>query len=1471
MFAIKTFSSLLPSQSYSFDYSLPEIGDFPDGNVSVDEAKMEDNSNTMPMVGAVGSGGDADAGKKSSSNCSGQANEHDDLSVSGSESETTKTASTQYLSDSSDTNNNSDSVLSLLSLSDTAPIMSFSTDRNNTRSNDTLRESALLSDEEQHAMTREAIECEDLDLLVDDDKESEMISKGAKEGKMESYEKAPTTTTAATASTDSTQETETESGNAFENERDVCTLVEETIPPSVEAKREQNFDVVKEETRLVDDTDTEHETETETERRRSTEEFAVAGAHEEGQAQIEAKDQVNLENEAIFARRKSKVESDFQIETVVERKEEGDATIAGENDERDSEAKMEAKDKTKAQREGDASGAETKEEELVSTKEKLTEEDRKEQVEVEKRITTGKHMVGGDTKATLETNVEEEEEANTTSVETETEETIQMDSMKDMEKEDDVAAVKTEENARKKMEVESKRNKDEEAAVATVTSEAEAKEGDIVTTRARIEPRTTLEDENIVEEEEYIVEERAFHSTTEGVKQFEEQEPLPRVQMPNIKATSEGGNMEELSVEKETGTNKLSLARRMKQMFDSASPDEPSRAFGKNVKLRQSSVHNICKKHDEQSKCDVSDTAANGGGSPTSSSLAKDMKKMFDSPTPEEPSMAFGLHSRNVGRTLKLANSDTKQDRRHETKLFGNQNESRPSDRKEEDTSSSPASQMASLLLVSSVSKKKMNALQVNKNTRESAQAAGCRSSSQTSAVDGNEIRKNEEEQSVNRGTIVNSQRNKDRKEQTVACDTVRLVEMKHKGGQDIKEIAFHDCSESVIRRDEDEFIEEIIIEDDHEDVFSVTTDGEFFERTACFEVSTDFLTGTDTEDNDVVSYDEITADDWEFEETTVDDNDILYKKEEGGDITNENDNFDHTKIVHPLPVNLASSGRRKDVEEPLKVHSEACHAANASEQTTQKPIKKIDSKIGLRQIDHQISTIDLEEENSTRGRFADKIKMFDMPKAAANQNRPALSRQPCVSSKPLVESGRSTTGIKEGGQREEKRIEKVSIDPKRKPIHRPYRKEDSTPKCVENDDALVDEIILLVKEPGAMMNRQLLAERITALLIGEDTEEPKAGATKASTHSAPSNILNEQISSKSHNEAEANAYSSRKEGGFKDTGLKQMRKDVLHQKGKLRHIDDPDTITARNMKRISSGIIKLKEHQPKPSSVQQVSSVENQTTLESSACAEDRDALAERMIAKIWSNGGKSEPKPWSRSSKSMSSENRKNPSPSKLGDRLKMFESPSSSPSPMQEDLCNKTIHSRQGGPKRRVDGVSKVLSVENMQSSEIVSGRADNNQVSRKTLKSLGSFQRLWRTMKSKPKRATAAKAAGSPKKNVSFSVSPCDKKHRDIETHHSTKTTTSKITTIYSSENGKTSNHEKQKRTKSFTLLGSPGNLYTLEDFEQGRVNKTAVDMEKWEEFLVEDEFAKHFGMPKDEFYRQPKWKRDKLRRKIRVSF
>lgn len=57
------------------------------------------------------------------------------------------------------------------------------------------------------------------------------------------------------------------------------------------------------------------------------------------------------------------------------------------------------------------------------------------------------------------------------------------------------------------------------------------------------------------------------------------------------------------------------------------------------------------------------------------------------------------------------------------------------------------------------------------------------------------------------------------------------------------------------------------------------------------------------------------------------------------------------------------------------------------------------------------------------------------------------------------------------------------------------------------------------------------------------------------------------------------------------------------------------------------------------------------------------------------------------------------------------------------------------------------------------------------------------------------------------------------------------------------------------------------LYTLDDFQQGKVS--GVDMAEWDQFLLPEEFEKHFEMSRTEFDKLPKWKQSSAKRRLRT--
>ena len=69
-----------------------------------------------------------------------------------------------------------------------------------------------------------------------------------------------------------------------------------------------------------------------------------------------------------------------------------------------------------------------------------------------------------------------------------------------------------------------------------------------------------------------------------------------------------------------------------------------------------------------------------------------------------------------------------------------------------------------------------------------------------------------------------------------------------------------------------------------------------------------------------------------------------------------------------------------------------------------------------------------------------------------------------------------------------------------------------------------------------------------------------------------------------------------------------------------------------------------------------------------------------------------------------------------------------------------------------------------------------------------------------------------------------------------------------------------------KASSSKTIGS-SNLYTLEDFRQGKVSN--VDMDHWEQFLLDEEFEKHLGMSKKDFGKLPKWKQLNVKRPLRT--
>eukprot|EP00529_Nitzschia_sp_RCC80_P010843 CAMPEP_0113448810 /NCGR_PEP_ID=MMETSP0014_2-20120614/4965_1 /TAXON_ID=2857 /ORGANISM="Nitzschia sp." /LENGTH=617 /DNA_ID=CAMNT_0000340047 /DNA_START=687 /DNA_END=2540 /DNA_ORIENTATION=- /assembly_acc=CAM_ASM_000159 len=123
---------------------------------------------------------------------------------------------------------------------------------------------------------------------------------------------------------------------------------------------------------------------------------------------------------------------------------------------------------------------------------------------------------------------------------------------------------------------------------------------------------------------------------------------------------------------------------------------------------------------------------------------------------------------------------------------------------------------------------------------------------------------------------------------------------------------------------------------------------------------------------------------------------------------------------------------------------------------------------------------------------------------------------------------------------------------------------------------------------------------------------------------------------------------------------------------------------------------------------------------------------------------------------------------------------------------------------------------------------------------------------------PTKTDKQKVIKDKKKKGTLLKSPKAKSTKD-------KDKTSTASKVLSHLNAAASTDSSNKSSSPKTSDGE----YTLEDFEQGRVK--GVDMSEWEKHLTDSEFTKHFGTSKDDFAKQPKWKQDRLKRKVRVKF
>ena len=62
----------------------------------------------------------------------------------------------------------------------------------------------------------------------------------------------------------------------------------------------------------------------------------------------------------------------------------------------------------------------------------------------------------------------------------------------------------------------------------------------------------------------------------------------------------------------------------------------------------------------------------------------------------------------------------------------------------------------------------------------------------------------------------------------------------------------------------------------------------------------------------------------------------------------------------------------------------------------------------------------------------------------------------------------------------------------------------------------------------------------------------------------------------------------------------------------------------------------------------------------------------------------------------------------------------------------------------------------------------------------------------------------------------------------------------------------------------TLFSVSGKFYSLEDLKSG---KAKVPANAKEAYLSDEDFQKHFGMPKEDFYKARPWKQKSLKQKL----
>ena len=187
----------------------------------------------------------------------------------------------------------------------------------------------------------------------------------------------------------------------------------------------------------------------------------------------------------------------------------------------------------------------------------------------------------------------------------------------------------------------------------------------------------------------------------------------------------------------------------------------------------------------------------------------------------------------------------------------------------------------------------------------------------------------------------------------------------------------------------------------------------------------------------------------------------------------------------------------------------------------------------------------------------------------------------------------------------------------------------------------------------------------------------------------------------------------------------------------------------------------------------------------------------------------------------------------PRKLGNRLKMFESPTSFEPSMKTDL----------GPQ--------------------FNSKNERLNVDRETHRRISSFQRLWKLKNSRREIADVSKA-----KTFSTGITKSKSSENLGKSDSSFLACINSLDTIDQDSKAAT---EAAHDSDSNNDLSNRCHFYSLEDLETGNFDCSIVDMKRWEEFLSDISFFEQFGCTKKDFLAQPKWKRDKQKRKVRVAF